>query len=261
MDSSGNRVDKVLPSQPVKIAGFSSLPHVGDLFEVMSVAEIKERPMLSTVKASLSRHSVEENSFNMIVKTDGASSREALVGALEKLGTKTSRKVNVIYADVGAVKESDINLAADTKSVIYGLHVKVEPNALLLAQRQNVSIKLFDIIYKLLEDISASIELGKPIKMISKKVGEAVVLKVFDIKNIGIVAGAQVKTGRFVKDAKVIVWRGKNKIGEGTITSLQRDKKTVKEVHTGFECAFMVDKFHEWEVDDRVDCYLEIPEA
>ena len=95
--------------------------------------------------------------------------------------------------------------------------------------------------------------------MISKKIGEATVLKVFDIKDLGIIAGAHVKTGRFIKDGKVIVWRGKHKVGEGTIKGLQRDRKTVKEVHAGFECAFLVDGFDTWEVDDRVECFQEIP--
>ncbi len=85
-------------------------------------------------------------------------------------------------------------------------------------------------------------------------------LKVFDIKNVGVIAGAQVKDGRFSKDGTVVVWRGRQKVGEGKIRSLQRDKKTVKEVHTGFECAFIIDNISDWQVDDRVECYLEVPE-
>ena len=119
-------------------------------------------------------------------------------------------------------------------------------------RKKGVTIKTFDIIYKLIEDVEALIEAGKPIKMISKKIGEAVVLKVFDIKGLGIIAGAHVKTGRFMRDGKVIIWRGKQKVGEGTIKGLQRDRKSVKEVHAGFECAFLVDGFDTWEVDDRL---------
>ena len=103
------------------------------------------------------------------------------------------------------------------------------------------------------------LESRKPIQMITQKVGEAIVLKVFDIKNLGVIAGSIVKDGRFVRNGKVIVYRGKEKVGEGPIKSLQRERKVVKEVHTGFECGFLVDGFDGWEVDDRVECYQEIP--
>lgn len=260
IDSFGKRIDRAYPSQPVRVAGFDALPHVGELFEVVEEDVARSHVSAEVGKPLIIRRSAQTNAFNIIVKTDSVSSQEALVGALEKLKTKDTRHITIVHAEVGAVKESDINLAYDTQSFVYGLHVKVEPNALSLAQRLGVTIKLFDVIYKLLEDIGLVLEKGKPVKMVSKKIGEAIVLKVFDIKNIGIVAGAQVKTGRLVKDAKVLIWRGKYKVGEGSITSLQRDKKTVKEVHTGFECAFMVDKFIDWAVDDRVECYLETPE-
>ena len=97
--------------------------------------------------------------------------------------------------------------------------------------------------------------------MVSKKLGEAVVLKVFDIKGLGVIAGSQVKSGKFSKDGKVIVYRGKYKVGEGSIRSLQKDKKAVKEVAAGFECGFMVDGFNDWIVDDRVECFIQVPDT
>ena len=169
------------------------------------------------------------------------------------------RKVTIVTAGIGDISESDILLAADTGSMIYGFHVKVPASILDLAQKKGVIIKTFDIIYKLLEDVEVLLEAGKPVKMITKKIGEAIVLKVFDIKGLGIIAGAQVKTGRFIRDGKVIIWRGKQKVGEGTIKGLQRERKAVKEVHAGFECAFLVDGFDTWEVDDRVECFQEMP--
>jgi len=93
------------------------------------------------------------------------------------------------------------------------------------------------------------------------KIGEAVVLRVFDIKNVGVIAGCAVKDGRCSRDSSLVIWRGKNKIGEGTIKSLQREKKTVKEVHAGFECGFLIDGFSDWAVDDRVECFLEVLET
>lgn len=124
-----------------------------------------------------------------------------------------------------------------------------------------MTIESHSIIYKLLESLEERAQAAKTVKLVRKKIGEAGVLKVFDIKNLGIIAGAFLKEGRFSKDGSVVVFRGNRKVGEGKITSLQRDKKAVKEVHAGFECAFMVEGFTEWQVDDRVECYLDVPES
>ena len=89
--------------------------------------------------------------------------------------------------------------------------------------------------------------------MVKQKIGEAVVRKIFDIKDLGVIAGCYVKQGRITRDCTLVVWRGREKIGQGKIKSLQRDKKSVKEVHTGFECAFLVDGFNDWQEDDRIN--------
>ncbi len=163
-------------------------------------------------------------------------------------------------ADVAGI-ESDVDFAASTGAMLVGLHVKAESNAAGLAKREGISIKLFDIIYKLLEYLEERAEQAKEIKMIDKKIGEAVVRKVFDIKKLGIIAGCYVKEGLFSRDGKVVVWRGTQKIGEGKITSLQREGKTVKEVHTGYECAFMAEGLEDFAEDDRVECFISVPET
>ncbi len=167
----------------------------------------------------------------------------------------------ILQAGLGTVNESDVMLASDTGARIVTLHVKSEANAALMAGRLGVTIMTFDIIYKLLEslqDLSLSMV---PVKMVRTKVGEAFVRKVFDIKNLGVIAGCYVKQGIFSRDGMVIIWRGTKKVGEGKISSLQRDKNPVKEVHAGYECAFMIEDFKDWHVDDRVECFLERPEV
>jgi translation initiation factor IF-2 len=255
VDSLGNRIKEAYPSQPVQVAGFSALAQVGDSFEVVSAEDLKKQSTSQSLPPSLRQ--MAENSLNIILKTDGSSSLEALLAAFAKMSGKTYKELHVINSGIGPILESDILLARNTGSLIYGLHVKASSYILSQAQQMDVTIKLFDVIYKLLEDIALVSEQGKPIKKVTRKTGEATVLKVFDIKNLGIIAGAQVREGRFVRDGKVIVWRGKRKVGAGNIKSLQRDRKTVKEVHGGFECAFMVEGFDEWQVDDRVECYAE----
>jgi translation initiation factor IF-2 len=263
IDSHGARITEVMPSQPALVAGFSELPNAGDNFEVVSKevylkakqsAEEQKRP-------SATRRLGTENAITLLIKTDSNSSKEALVESIEKLSKKSEKGFLILQSGIGSVSESDIMLAADTHSRIVTLHVKVEPNAISLAQRLGVSISSFDIIYKLLEHLQDTVDSMKTIKMVKTKIGEASVRKVFDIKNLGVIAGAYVKEGIFSRDGTVVVYRGSKKVGEGKITSLQRDKNMVKEVHTGFECAFMVDNFKEWQIDDRVECFLERPAA
>ena len=261
VDSSGKRLNEVGPSIPVQVAGFSELPQAGDSFEVSTQEAVKKgiSEFSKEPKSDIYLKKAQgDNEIALIVKADNASSREALVNSLSKMESD-HRKVTIIVAGIGDISESDIMLAADTGSLIYGFHVKIGGQVLDLAHKKGVTVKSFDIIYKLIEDVEQLLESGKPIKMVSKKIGEASVLKVFDIKGLGIVAGAHARTGRFTKDGKVLIWRGKQKVGEGTIKGLQRDRKAVKEVHAGFECAFLVDGFDTWEVDDRVECFQEVP--
>jgi translation initiation factor IF-2 len=259
-DSSGAFIQSVEPSIPVQVAGFSASPHVGDILKVVSAKELKRGVREEERLLTKATQSMQEGSLGLIVKTDNRSSLEAVLASLQKLTQKTYRNLYVIRSDIGAITESDVVLAADTGSMIYGLHVKVESNAALLIQRLGITVRLFDIIYKLLEDLEVVAQEGRPVKMKRKKIGEATVLKVFDIKKLGIVAGAQVTDGYCSREGTMVIYRGKHKVGSGKITSLQKEKSAVKEVRKGFECAFMVDGFDNWQVDDRVECYIEVPE-
>ena len=261
VDFQGKRIVKAFPSQPVSVAGFSELPNTGELFSVVSLQEYKQFVPQLNEPTKVQRQSSTQDSLPIIIKTDTLSSREALLQAIAKMSGKYFKQIHILSAQIGAISDSDVLLAHDTGAIIYGLHAKTESSAIALAQKHKVAIKTFDIIYKMLEELEQISELGRPVKKVLKKIGEATVLKVFDIKDLGVIAGAQVKSGRFSRDGKVVVWRGKFKVGEGSIKSLQRDRKSVKEVHSGFECAFMVDGFTEWQPDDRVECMLEVEEA
>jgi translation initiation factor IF-2 len=259
VNSHGQRLQEVAPSIPVIIAGFDAMPEVGDYFEVVAKDQQK-RAQAPERTAMQARNNAKDDAINLIVKTDTNSSKEALIEAIEKLSKKTPKPFVVIHSGIGNVSESDVTLAADTASRILAFHVKADQPIAVLAQRNKVTIESHSIIYKLLEALEESAQAAKAVKLVRKKIGEASVLKVFDIKNLGIIAGANLKEGRFSKDGSVVVFRGNRKVGEGKIISLQRDKKAVKEVHAGFECAFMVEGFTEWQIDDRVECYLDMPE-
>ncbi len=269
-NSRGVRVSSVKPAIPVLVAGFDELPNAGDYFEVVSQSDYKRRSRNETTMVSeqrtLSQATLKSSAkssaraLNILLKTDTNSSKEAVIESLHKLSKKFENKFNIVFAGVGTVAESDIEFAATTKSVIYTLHVKAEPNAVILAQKLGVSINYFDIIYKLLEKLEAVAEGAKEVKKVRTKIGEATVRQVFNIKGIGVIAGSYVNDGKFSKDGTVVILRGRKKVGEGPIKSLQRDKKSVKEVHSGYECGFLVEGFNEWEVDDKVECYLEVAE-
>jgi len=263
VNSFGKKLSSAGPSVPVKISGFEELSQAGDLFAVVSEVEYRkgEKPKQMQITSSAALKTISEGKINLLLKSDNASSKEALVESINKLSAKHDNKFNIIASEIGDVNESDITLASHTKSTIYAFHTKVPKNLLPLAQNLGIEIKSFDIIYKLLEELESVVEAAKPVKIITKKIGEALVLKVFEIKGLGVVAGAQVKSGKFIREGKVIVWRNKQKVGEGKIKSLERERKPVKEIQAGFECAFLVDGFDAWQVDDKVECYQEIPET
>ena len=266
VDSRGKLVKETSASLPVAVVGFEELPAVGSVFAVIPQNEYREAKSnpgkVFTHNSQLRSTSTAVEMVRLIVRADNMSSLEAITEAVNKLSIKAYKPFHIILSGIGIITENDVILASDSDAIIYGFHTKVEKDAQVQAQKLGgISIRLFDIIYKMLDDLALLAEHGRPIKMVSKKLGEAVVLKVFDIKGLGVIAGSQVKSGKFSKDGKVIVYRGKYKVGEGSIRSLQKDKKAVKEVAAGFECGFMVDGFNDWIVDDRVECFIQVPDT
>ncbi len=263
VDSDGNSVKEAGPSIPVQVAGFQDLPEAGSNFVVVTQKEYKKARSGSYQPETVRAKNIllKERSINILIKTDTHSSKEALLDSIYKLSKKVDADFAIISAGIGDISETDIDFAVITKAIILGLHVKAEPNAVSLARRSKVVIEYYDIIYKLLESLEERADKAREVKMVQTKIGEAIVRKVFDIKGVGVIAGCYVQDGRFVRDGSVMVWRGRKKIGEGKIQSLQRANKNVKEVHTGYECAFGVQDMTDFSVDDRVECYIEVPET
>lgn len=259
-DSYGKRIKESHPALPVQAAGFDGRPEAGDSFKVVSKSEYLKAKSSGESKNSLAgKRFMYENGLNILVKTDNHSSLEAVVEGIDRLSRKQQKGFNILRQDVGDVNEGDIEFAFNTGARIVCFNVKTESNAQVLADRRKVQVMYFGIIYKLLEELEAIAEAAKDIEMVRTKIGEASVLKVFDIKKVGVIAGAIMRDGRFTRDGYAVIWRGRTKVGEGKITSLQRDKKSVKEISSGFECAFMVDGFTDWQEDDRVECFIDVP--
>jgi translation initiation factor IF-2 len=259
-ETSGKIVKSVNPSNPVIVAGFTEMPHTGDVLSVCAKDKHKASDgVLAHRKAvDTTAFIAQEDAVRLIVKADSALSREVLIGALQKISQKSYAGFQIVNTGIGSITEGDVSLAADTRAMVVGLHVKIEPKAVYLSQKSQVQIKVFDIIYHLLEYLKDLGEKGRPVKKVTKKIGEAIVLKIFEIKKLGIVAGARMTDGHCLRTSTVKVYRAERLVGSGTISSLQRDRSAVKEVKKGFECAFMVNGFEAWEVDDRVECFEEV---
>jgi len=262
-DSSGSNLKEVGPSTPVQVAGFSSLAPIGGLFKVITESDYKKaRALFGKTSSSMGARLGASNDlqkFNMILKADTHSSLEAIFDAIKKFSKKEVKEIVMIRSGIGNISESDALLAESTGAIIVGFGVKTEHNALLCARRTKVTILPFDIIYKLLEEIEKLAVRKKVIKMVLTKIGQATVLKIFDIKKIGVIAGCVVNEGTFSEKGIVAVIQNRKEVARGKIKSLQRDKKKVKEVHTGFECAFIVQGFEEWQEGDIAECYVERP--
>ena len=259
VDSSGVQQKSIGASVPVIVSGFEELPLVGEFFRVTTEEEYrKERGAKHRMGIARGATDIAKEAIPVIIKADTNSSLEAVIDGIDKISKKGDKSFFVVHAAVGFVTDNDVIMAETTNALVVGFHTKVESAATQYARNAGVTLLSFDIIYKLFEDFEERVKKEKVVEKKEVKIGEAVVLKTFDIKKIGVIAGCFIREGRFSGEGHVIIKRGRKQIGEGKVKSLQRDKKVVKEVHTGFECAFLVEGFNEWEADDVVECYLKV---
>ncbi len=277
INSHGKRINQAGPSIPVQVVGFDNFASSGEWLTVVSqevylkarqsrteVSQISELNQQQAVSLSGETKSKEQSVLNLIVKADTRGSIDAVLGCIQKL-SKLSKDVkcpiHMMLTGIGDISESDIELAEHSNAIIYAFHVKPEKNASLLAKEKRVDVRTFDIVYHLAEDLEKTLESKRQIETVWKQCGEAVVKKVFDIKGVGIIAGCYMRDGVLSKGNRVTCIRDGRNLGSGRIVSLQRDKKTVKEIHAGYECGFICDGFNEWQEGDTVICSAEVKES
>ncbi|KKP96045.1 MAG: Translation initiation factor IF-2 [candidate division TM6 bacterium GW2011_GWE2_36_25] len=257
-DSDGKPVKVLGPTNPAQIAGFDEVPQAGDVFRIVLQEEYKKARSGQVKKIEMPAHCdvVSDESLNVILKVDTYSSQDALISAVQKLATQECKNISVVYAGVGAITESDVMLASTAGARIYGFGIKPEYHVQALAKRLGVFIGSYYVIYHLLDDLKEFIELTREPEKIIKKTGEAIVLKVFHIKG-SIIAGCSVKSGKIIRGSNAIVWRGPSKIGEGKVQTLQRERRSMKEVAAGFECGLVIAGIADYQPDDRIECFVE----
>ena len=269
INSFGEKLSQAGPSVPLKVVGFDNFAEIGDWLKVVPIEQYhkarsaKKVSVVSPIQAPRSLGLINKERINLIIKTDTRGSKEAIEGSVEKLSKKykdRGQDISIVHSDVGDISESDVEFAYTTNSRILALHVKTERNAEFLARERSVEIKSFGVIYHLIEFLEEILS-RKKIEKVWKKVGLLEVLKVFRIKKVGVVAGCGVKEGVISRDNKVICVRDGKELGGGKISSLQREGKTVKEVHAGYECGFVCEAFNDWQVGDQVEVLTQVEET
>ena len=269
LSSSGKKLSKASVSEPVLISGFDGMPSAGDRLKIVSFAEYKKgekskakSPIFGKFNFSESvvtndfEYKNPEITFNLLVKADTDSSREAVCLSIEKLNKNIGSSVfKIISSGVGNITEGDISFADSIKAQIYGFGVKEDSQAKDIAKTKKVTVKNFNIIYKLSEDLESLYKENKKKQIIKEKVGSILIKKIFNIKGTGVIAGFVVQNGYVARESSVMIYRDKTCIGEGPLKSLQSDKKTVPKILSGREGAFLVDNFNDWVVGDQVEVY------
>ncbi|HEY5560150.1 MAG TPA: translation initiation factor IF-2 [Clostridiaceae bacterium] len=270
-DDKGKKIKSAGPSIPVEILGLSEVPAAGDRFHVVkdekTAREMADRRkdkernehLQSTHKVSLEDlyNQIKEGKvkeLNIIVKADVQGSSEALKQSLEKL-SNDSVKVRVIHSAVGAITESDVTLSIASSAIIIGFNVRPDTNASLLAEKEKVDIKTYRIIYNALDDVKAAMEgLLEPIFK-EEIIGKAEVRQIYKISNIGTIAGGYVLEGKILRNGSVRVIREGIVISDSTLASLKRFKDDAKEVSSGYECGFSIDKFNDIKEGDIIESF------
>ena len=270
-DDNGNKVKSAGPSVPVEITGLDDVPTGGDVFNAVSDERLarelvdqrrtaqKEEKFNARTKVTLDNlfdqmKLDDMKELKIIVKADVQGSVEAVRQSLEKLSNEEIR-VNVIHSGVGAIRESDVMLASASNAIIVGFNVRPDSVAEENAKNDGVDIRLYRIIYDCIEEIEAAMKGMLAPKFKEIILGKVEVRQTYKIKNVGLVSGSYVLSGKVVRGASVRVVRDGIVIADDTIASLQRFKDSVKEVAQGFECGITLERFADIKEGDIFEVY------
>lgn len=273
IDCNGNRVKTATPSMPVEILGLNDTPLAGDTmvafdnekdaknFASIFISEDKQK-LIEDSKQKVTLDALfdkikagEVKELPVVLKADVVGSGEALKDSLEKL-SNDEVAVKVIHTGVGNINESDVNLASASNAIIIGFDVKVESNVKSIIDKEKVDVRLYDVIYKAIEDVELAMKGMLSPVFEEKIIGHLVIRQIFKASSVGNIAGCLVSDGEITRNSKVRVFRGENKIFEGELSSLKRFKDEVKEVKQGFECGVVIDGFSDFAVDDTIESYI-----
>lgn len=270
-DFRGRKIRAAGPSTPVQVMGLSEVPEVGELFtrydsEREARAVVEQRKQEAAAKAARAPKATleelfsrvqagEEKELRLILKVDVQGSLEPIINSINDL-PKGEIKVNILHAEAGNVTDNDVLLASASKAIILGFNVQAESSARRLAEAEGVSIRLYDIIYRLTEDLEKALKGMLEPETKEVVVGKANVLAVFTISKVGNVAGCRVTEGEIRRNGRVRVYRNGKQLFDGEIASLKIQKDDVREVRTGYECGIGIRNFNDIQPGDVIECYV-----
>jgi translation initiation factor IF-2 len=270
-DERGRRVEVAHPSQPVQLIGFDGIPQAGDDLVVLEnereardisikrqqlkrEQDFRQRRMITLDDISKQIKEGQVKDLPIIVKGDVDGSVEALSDSLMKLSTNEV-KVVVIHKGVGGISEGDVLLAAASRAVIIGFHVRPNLNARRLAEKEEVDIRLYNIIYDAINEVKSALE-GMLAPSLSEQILATVeVREVFKVSRVGTIAGCHVQDGKIIRNNKVRLVRDGLIVFDGTIASLKRFKEDVREVEQGFECGIGLEGYNDIKTGDTIEAY------
>ena len=270
IDDRGKPIKEVKPGMPAEIVGFSALPNVGDeVVEMESdraakrlseerLEELRQKKLAAPRRSSLETlfsniRDGEKKVLNIVLKTDVHGSLEAITKALMEIKSQKA-EVKMLHSAAGPISEGDILLGSASDAIVIGFNVKVEASAVAIAKREGVQVKLFSIIYELIDQVKdALLGLLDPLTR-EKMIGHAKIKQVFKLSR-GIVAGCVVTDGRLDRKARARVIRGNQPVFDGQMDTLRRFHDEVPEVRNGLECGVRVANFTEYEEEDVIECY------
>jgi len=270
-DYKGKPIKKAGPSTPVAVMGLSDVPAAGDLFEVVKSdkearAIVSERlEALKTQAQSRKKLSLEDlfskvqageaKELNLIVKADVQGSLDPIITELNKLG-QGEIGLKVLHAETGNIGNNDVMLATASKAILIGFNVQADVDARRMAEKEGVDIRLYEIIYRMTEDIEKALKGMLEPDLKEKTLGRAQVLQVFTASKFGRVAGCKVTEGELKRGAKVRLYRDSDIIYEGDLSSLRHEKDDVKEIRQGYECGVGFKNFSDIQPGDSLVCYI-----
>ncbi|MFN8380761.1 MAG: translation initiation factor IF-2 [Anaerolineales bacterium] len=270
-DYKGKPIKKAGPSTPVAVMGLSDVPSAGDIFQVVKTdkearAIVQERlEAIKTQAQSRKKVSLEDlfanvqagdaKELNLIVKADVQGSLEPIITELNKLG-EGEIGLHILHAETGNIGNNDVMLASASKAIIIGFNVQADVDARRMAEKEGVDLRLYEIIYRMTEDIEKALKGMLEPKLVEKTLGRAQVLQVFTASKFGRVAGCKVVDGELRRGAKVRLYRGTDIVYEGDLSSLRHEKDDVKEIRQGFECGVGFKSFNDIQPGDMLVCYI-----
>ncbi len=272
VDDTGRPVKSAGPSMPVSVIGFNDVPQAGDIVYVTSEEKLSKqvaeerRNREKAEKAKLSEkitlddmyQKIEQGALKelrIIVKADVQGSAEAVKSSLEKIKNEECR-VKVVHSGVGAISESDVDLANVTNAIIIGFNVRPSANAKAAAEKEGIDIRLYNIIYNAIEDVENALKGMLSVKYKETVLGHAEVRNVFKISNVGTIAGSYVTDGKILRQAKVKIYRDNVFIYDGKISSLKHLKDDAKEISAGFECGIGIENYNDIKIGDLLEAYI-----